>query len=52
MKKNKITKFNKTKHIKSLSRIETLGIKLGTRTEKVKTKYTRKTKYKKYHLVE
>lgn len=46
----KVKKIDKVKHIKSLSRIHTLNMKLGERTEQDKSKYTRKQKHKKNYL--
>ena len=43
----KVKKIDKIKHIKSISRIYTINMKLGERTEKDKSKYTRKNKHKK-----
>ena len=42
----KVKKFNKIKHIKSMSRLLTLGQPTGTRSFKDKSKYTRKIKHK------
>ncbi len=42
----KVKKFDKLKHIKSISRLGTLGKPLGTKIFKDKSKYTRKVKHR------
>ena len=42
----KVKKIDKVKHLKSLSRVYTMDMKLGESVERDRKKYNRKEKYK------